>query len=134
MARKGLPKKYAKMGFKKGWAAYKKTKRRPATRTRTTTRRRNTRGKRKMARRRKTYRRYSRRASGFNPIIKGIIAGAGASLIKKYVNIPFADDLAVLGVGYFMKDNTLKTIGAVGIGSDIVSGMGGTNGGGGYIG
>jgi hypothetical protein len=27
MARKGLPKKYAKMGFKKGWAAYKRSKR-----------------------------------------------------------------------------------------------------------
>ena len=27
MARKGLPAKYAKMGFKKGWAAYKKAKR-----------------------------------------------------------------------------------------------------------
>jgi len=34
MARKGLPKKYAKMGFKKGWAEYKKA-RRSAARKRT---------------------------------------------------------------------------------------------------
>jgi len=71
-----------------------------------------------------------------NPLIKGIIAGAGANLIKKYVNVPFADDLAVLGVGYFMKDKTLKTIGAVGLGSDLTSLFPGGNGGGngGYLG
>ena len=70
-----------------------------------------------------------------NPMIKGLIAGAGATLIKKYINLPFADDLAVLGVGYFMKDNTLKTIGAVGLGSDLANNIGGgaTNGGG-YLG
>jgi hypothetical protein len=42
MARKGLPKKYAKMGFKKGWRAYKasKRKRRSPTRKRAPARRR----------------------------------------------------------------------------------------------
>ena len=86
--------------------------------------------------RRKTYRRYSRRASSMNPLLKGIIAGAGATMIKKYLNVPFADDLAVLGVGYFMKDNTLKTIGAVGLGSDLAGTFtgNGTNSGGQYLG
>jgi len=70
-----------------------------------------------------------------NALMKGIIAGAGANLIRKYINVPFADDLAVIGVGYFMKDKTLQTIGAVGLGSDLTSLMPGGNGGnGGYIG
>jgi len=69
-----------------------------------------------------------------NALMKGIIAGAGASLIKRYVDVPFADDLAVLGVGYFMKDKTLQTIGAVGLGSDLTSFIPGGNGGnGGYL-
>jgi len=34
----GLPKKYAKMGFKKGWIEYKKTKKTPKVRTMTTKR------------------------------------------------------------------------------------------------
>ena len=45
MARKGLPKKYAKMGFKKGWKAFKAakrgTKRRRTTTSRARPRRRN---------------------------------------------------------------------------------------------
>jgi len=70
-----------------------------------------------------------------NALMKGIIAGAGASVIKKYLNVPFADDLAVLGVGYFMKDKTLQTIGAVGLGSDLAGLMpGGSGGNGGYLG
>ena len=36
----GLPKKYAKMGFKRGWAAYKKSRRGTKRRSSTTTRRR----------------------------------------------------------------------------------------------
>ncbi len=33
MARQGLPKKYAKMGFKKGWRAYKASRRKPRRRS-----------------------------------------------------------------------------------------------------
>jgi hypothetical protein len=78
-----------------------------------------------MAKKKRTYRRYTRKA-GMNDMIQGIIAGAGANLITKYVNIPMADDLALLGVGYFMKNKTLRTMGAVGLGSDLVSmGLGG---------
>ncbi len=134
--RKGLPKKYAKMGFKRGWAAYKKSKR-TTTRRKTTTRRAAPKRRYTMARRR-SYRRRARSAIGginTNAMMKGVIAGAGATLIKKYINVPYADDLAVLGVGIFMKDKTLQTIGAVGLGSDLVSGFTGGNGGtGGYIG
>jgi hypothetical protein len=46
---KGLPKKYAKMGFKKGWAAYKKTK---SGRKKSTTKKS---PKRTYTKRRKTY-------------------------------------------------------------------------------
>jgi len=53
----GLPKKYAKMGFKKGWAAYKKSKRSPARKATRTSRPRKVKN---MARRRS----YSRRRGG----------------------------------------------------------------------
>ena len=58
MARKGLPKKYAKMGFKKGWAAYKRSKnkgkrKRKSTKKRASPKRR----RRSTMARRKSYRR-----------------------------------------------------------------------------
>ena len=61
----GLPKKYAKMGFKKGWAAYKKSKRATTTKRKSTkrktapkTRRRSTVARKKQNKRRgkKTFR------------------------------------------------------------------------------
>lgn len=71
---------------------------------------------------------------GNKAIVGGIIAGAAATMIKRYVNAPFADDIAVLGTGIVMKDRTLQTIGAVGLGSDLGSMFGGGNGGnGGYL-
>ncbi len=135
---RGLPKRFAKMGFKRGWAVYKRSKKAP-TRRRSTTRRAAPKRRYSMARRKRTYRRRSNGALGglnTNAMMKGVIAGAGATLIKKYLNVPYADDLAVLGVGIFMKDKTLQTIGAVGLGSDLVAGFTGGNGGGtgGYIG
>ena len=52
MARPGLPKKYAKLGFKKGWRAFKAAKRkRSTTRRKTPTRRANNPKRRNMARR-----------------------------------------------------------------------------------
>lgn len=98
-----------------------------------------------MARRKKySYRpryyrakRYYRRArsggGSFKPIIDGLLAGAGASLIKKYVNVPFADDIAVLGVGYFRKNDTLKTIGGMGLSGDLLGGLGIGSTSGGYL-
>ena len=67
------------------------------------------------------------------PIIDGILAGVGASLVKKYTNLPFADDLVMLGVGYFRKNPTLKTIGAIGLGSDLIGVFPGGQMNGGYI-
>ena len=55
------------------------------------------------------------------PIIDGLLAGAGAGLIKNFVNFPMADDLALLGVGYFRKNNTLKTLGAIGLAGDLLN-------------
>lgn len=57
LARKGLPAKYAKMGFKKGWKAYKASKKKSPSRTRKTRRKG---GRKTMARR---YRR-KRRGGG----------------------------------------------------------------------
>jgi hypothetical protein len=54
MARSGLPKKYAKMGFKKGWRAYKASKRKPR-------RRRVAKVARRRRRRKKPKRRYRRK-------------------------------------------------------------------------
>lgn len=79
---------------------------------------------------------YSRSRGGggsFKPIIDGFIAGAGANLIKRFINIPYADDIVVLGVGYFRKNDTLKTIGAMGLSGDLLGGFGGGSGNGGYI-
>lgn len=76
---------------------------------------------------------YSRARGGggsFKPVIDGLIAGAGATLIRKFVNIPFADDLAVLGVGYFRNNQTLKTIGGMGLSGDLLGGIGISNNGG----
>ena len=87
-----------------------------------------------MARRRKyryktrtrtVYRKARSGGGSLKPIIDGVLAGAGATLIRKFVNFPYVDDLAVLGVGYFRNNNTLKTIGAMGLGSDLLGGMNG---------
>jgi len=52
MARKGLPAKYAKMGFKKGWKAYKASKKK-TSRTRKASPPRRKGGRKTMARRKK---------------------------------------------------------------------------------
>ncbi|PNX49552.1 MAG: hypothetical protein BV456_08830 [Thermoplasmata archaeon M8B2D] len=70
---------------------------------------------------------------GFKPVIDGLIAGAGAKIIRSFVNVPFADDIAVLGVGYFRRNDTLKTIGGMGLAGDLLSGFGMGGDSGGYI-
>ena len=81
MPKPGLPKKYAKMGFKKGWRAFKATKRA------TTQRRRSTRkgGVRKTARRayvRKTNRRKMKKSIP-HPSVTGMASGLA---IASYLN------------------------------------------------
>jgi len=128
MARKGLPRKYAKMGFKKGWVAYKRTKR-PATRRRPTVR-----SKRPMARRRsyrKVYRRARSGGGSFKPIIDGVLAGAAGGLATKYIG-NMGHPIATLGIGYFRNNNVLKTEGARELGAMLVTQfVGGSNVGGG---
>ena len=129
MARKGLPRKYAKMGFKRGWAAYKKTTKRPNP-----TRRSNP----MAARRRGRARRYMRRArtvgGGFKPIIDGFLAGAAGQLASNYLG-NYGHPVATLGIGYFRNNNVLKTEGARELGAMLVAqftGGGGVGGGGSF--
>jgi len=113
MARKGLPKKYAKMGFKKGWAAYKKARRTPV-------RRKTTRRKGRTMARRRTYRRTARRAytarGGMKPIIDGLIGGVAAEAGQKFLG-GYGGALGTTAAGYFLKNSTLKTIGGFQLGS-----------------
>lgn len=97
MARSGLPKKYAKMGFARGWKAYKAAKRKAksavkrtvkkVTRKRKVTKRKPATGVKKMAKRRtvrkkKSYKRRPRRGlltgRTANIVIDGATIGAGA--------------------------------------------------------
>jgi len=98
-----------------------------------------------MARRKRTYRRrrtrrYVSRArsfgGGFKQELDGMMAGAAAAAVTKFTNMPYVDDLAVIAIGKFRKNNTLKTIGGLSLGSDLAAsflgGKGGTNFGGVY--
>ena len=62
---------------------------------------------------------YSRAKGGsFRPIINGVIAGVAAEAAQKYLG-SYGVPLGVGAVGYFMKDNTLKTIAGLQAGSLI---------------
>jgi len=104
MARTGLPKKYAKMGFKRGWKAYKASKRRTTSTRRRTPVKRTYRRKRPMARRR-SYRRTARRAytarGGMKPILDGVIGGIAAEAGQKFIG-GYGGAIGTLGAGYFM--------------------------------
>ena len=99
---KGLPKKYAKMGFKKGWRAYKNTRKTPKVRT--------------MARRKKgrtvvryVKKKYRKARSGLTMrnIIKVLIGAGMAAVYEVFVSpmIPVAAmmrNIIELGVGLFL--------------------------------
>jgi hypothetical protein len=124
--RKGLPKKYAKMGFKRGWAAYKRSKRAPTRRTYAAPKRKRV---YKMARRKKYYR-YARSGGGkMKQVIDGVLVGAGTQFLNG--KIPYSQPLVTLGVGIFRNNSTLKTLGGVQLGSALLGGVFGGNGGGG---
>ena len=108
MANKGLPKKYAKMGFAKGWKAYKRSRSGSTT------------NKRKMAKTKTRYRyrtttpkRRSRRSAGKNLqnlLIGGAVAGIAAPMVPLGV-------IGRLGVGLlFGKKAGLLGAAALGIG------------------
>lgn len=107
--RKGLPKKYAKMGFKRGWAAYKKTKGKPArTYTKPVTRRR----KKPMAKKK-----YYRRSKNFltsKTAMDGFISELGTFAVRKvFGGAPIYEAGVQLGIGFIRKNNTLMAQGIV---------------------
>lgn len=67
------------------------------------------------------------------PIIDGLIVGVGSSFLRG--KVPFSDALVTLGVGYFRRNATLKTLGAVELGEALIGGaLGGGSVGGAYEG
>lgn len=72
---------------------------------------------------RRAYRGYRRRggAGGFRPVINGLIAGVVANLAVKYIG-SWGAPAANIGAGWWLKNDTLKTIGGIQLGN-VVSGM-----------
>lgn len=112
----GLPKKYAKMGFKRGWAAYKRA------RGRTTTRRRTTRRKpiRAYTRRRRSYapiRKVRRTRKGkliTKPFVDGLMSGGGKIVLRKVLGSNAVYEAGLdIGLGYFRNNKTLMAQGIV---------------------
>ena len=99
--------------------------------------------RRKYARTRTVYRKaarvYRSRGGGgaFKPFINGAIAGVAAEAGQKFLGA-YGAPVGIGAVGYFMKDNTLKTIAGLQIGSivgdmlPVIGGGGRTMGGGVY--
>lgn len=109
MARKGLPKKYAKMGFKDGWAAYKRTKKRTSRRIYKAT---HTGGSKRKSNRRRSMpkRNYRKRARGFasNPMVKGAGISVGGNIVGNLVGInPQLAKLGLSAVGPFKNKTVL---------------------------
>ena len=125
--RKGLPKKYAKMGFKRGWAAYKRSGRSPARRTYTTPVRR--RRSRPMAKR-KTYRRSSKGKILTKPFYDGLISAGGKIALRRLGIQHQLLDAGIDGaVGFIRNNKTLQAQAVVeGITVLIPNLSGGSNG------
>ena len=97
--------------------------------------------RRRRARTRTVYRRarpYVRRArsaggTGNKPIIDGFIAGLGAEVGQKFLG-QYGAPAAILGVGIFRRNATLKTIGSMQLGSIVGEMIPGIAGGGSALG
>ena len=63
-------------------------------------------------------------------VIDGVLTGVAQSLIPN--NIPFADELAPIAVGWFRKNDTLMTLGGYSLGMKLASGFTGKGVGGGF--
>lgn len=127
MARKGLPKRYAKMGFKKGWKAYKRSKRKSRK------------GGYKVARRKRSYRRRASSGlknlfgmSSMNTIIKAMVAGTITGALQNAIPdnaLGGYGDVAALGVvGAVTKNKTLQTLAGYQLGAKLASGFTGQTG------
>jgi len=145
----GLPKKYAKMGFKKGWREYKKTNAYKSKHGGTTTRRKTRVAKKKQARK------ASRKLFG-NMSIKGIVLGgavlagvktlvrAKAPQLGAYTPGVSALSSGVVAQSIGIPGASLKTYGAIDVASEAIidlinpgglvtlPGMGRASGSGGY--
>jgi len=75
-----------------------------------------------MARRRYTRaRRYTRRAgNSMKPMVDGLLAGAGGNVLSGFIG-NWGTPIATLGVGWFRKNTTLKTIGGMQLGYQLGS-------------
>jgi len=145
----GLPKKYAKLGFKKGWAKYRASKRKPKRRSINVARR-------KSKKKRSSSRSKSMKVFGID-VVKNVfmpgIYGAGRQKMAEYV-VPFArklpgadkfgnvvDEVGMIGaaalVRKFVKNKTVRELAtnairveSAQIGQALVSGslgLGGTS-------
>jgi len=93
----GLPKKYAKMGFKKGWKAYKalKSKAPKATRKKTAT-------KAKMAEKRKSYKKSKKAPQSMMGGFVGKLITKALPVAYGYAREPLSDWLAKSKLGEVM--------------------------------
>lgn len=69
------------------------------------------------------------------PILDGAIAGVAGGILSNWLG-GYGRPAGHLAVGYFRKNNTLKTIGGVELGEALAGGIGGMfggNGGGGFF-
>lgn len=124
MANKGLSKRYAKMGFKKGWVEFKKSRKKttsPKKRTPVKTRKVNTVAKKK------SYRKARTAGGKYKPIIDGVAVGLIERFAGQYIPVPGA---IKIGYGIFRKNNTITTLGALELGQMLLSGNGGNSSGG----
>lgn len=110
----GLPKKYAKMGFKKGWREYKKSKSkrgRKVTLRRTVKKTAKRRKTRTMARRKIVRRRKSPIGGVGKLMLGGAIYGVAREPLNTLASkVPFignlGDEVALLGVSYLLATRT----------------------------
>lgn len=108
MARKGLPKKYAKMGFKRGWTAYKKAQGKTSTARRKPVR---------TAPKRRNNNRRVRRTKGklmTKPFVDGLISGGGKIVMRKVLgsNLIYEAGFDIV-LGYFRNNKTLMGQGII---------------------
>lgn len=119
---KGLPKKYAKMGFKKGWAAYKRTKGKTRTKRRTATKRRPVRRKRRLQTKQKKGGRSMGKAFHIAPNL-GLIAYPLSTAIAGFQGgVPWDQTVSAIASGYvgydmstgeFRTDRMMMNYGAI---------------------
>lgn len=89
-------------------------------------RRRGRRAARTVYRKGKTiYRSRGGMTSAFKPVLAGVVGGAAGGLAAKHLPLgAYAQPIAHIGVGWFMKNPTLMTIGGMELGASFFGGNG----------